>query len=101
VKKQKPTKCEQLEKQCLVVYRQYNELNRHLKILAVYLWHASEETPGKSQQFHVGQAIGELSHVRQESWNLRVKLEETAMLTKRRQGEGLNEQMNEEVEACR
>ena len=99
MKKQKPTKCEQLEKQCLVVYRQYNELNRHLKILAVYLWHASEETPGKSQQFHVGQAIEELSLVRKESWNLRVKLEETVMLIKGWPGEGSNEQINEEVEA--
>ncbi len=48
MKKQQSTKCEKLEKQCFSVYRQYNELNRHLKILAVYLWHASEESPGES-----------------------------------------------------
>ena len=94
MKKQQSTKCEKLEKQCFSVYRQYNELNRHLKILAVYLWHASEESPGESQQFHVGQAIEKLSHVRKESWNLRVKLEENATLIKKWSDE------DEEVEAC-
>jgi hypothetical protein len=67
-------------KQCLGVYRQYNELNRHIKALAVYLWHASEEQPGESQQFHVGQATEALARVRKESWNLRVKLEGNATL---------------------
>ena len=100
MKKQQPAKCEKLEKQCFAVYRQYNELNRHLKILAVYLWHASEESPGESQQFHVGQAIEKLSHVRKESWNLRVKLEETVTLIEGWPGEASNEQINEEVEAC-
>ena len=99
MKKQQPKKYGKLEKQCFGVYRQYNELNRHLKVLAVYLWHASEEPPGESQQFHVGQAIEELSLVRKESWNLRVKLEETVMLIKGWPGEGSNEQINEEVEA--
>ena len=65
---------------CHEIYRQYNELNRHIKALTVYLCEANEESPGKSQQFHVGQAIEKLSHVRKESWNLRVKLEENAKL---------------------
>ena len=99
MKKQQHTKCEQLQKQCLGIYRQYNELNRHLKVLAVYLWHASDETPGKSQQFHVGQAIEELSLVRKESWNLRVKLEENAMLTEGWPDQDETERINEEVEA--
>jgi hypothetical protein len=55
-------------------------LNRYIKTLAVDLWHADEESPGESQQFHVGQAIEKLSHVRKESWNLRVKLKENAAL---------------------
>ena len=87
MKKQQPKKYGKLEKQCFGVYRQYNELNRHLKVLAVYLWHASEEPPGESQQFHVGQAIEELSLVRKESWNLRVKLEENVMLIEDRVGD--------------
>ena len=93
MKKQQLAKCEKLEKQCFGVYRQYNELNRHLKVLAVYLWHASEETPGKSQQFHVGQAIDELSFVRKESWNLRVMVEENIILIKK------NDSLNEEESA--
>ena len=100
MKKQQPAKYEKLEKQCFGVYRQYNELNRHLKALAVYLWHASEESPGESQQFRVGQAIEKLSLVRKESWNLRVKLEETVTLIEGWPGEASNEQINEEVEAC-
>ena len=99
MKKQQPKKYEKLEKQCFGVYRQYNELNRHLKGLAVYLWHASEEPRGERQQFHVGQAIEELSLVRKESWNLRVKLEEKVMLIEDRVGEDSNEQIKEEVEA--
>ena len=97
--KQQPKKYEKLEKQCFGVYRQYNELNRHLKALAVYLWHASEESPGESQQFRVGQAIEELSLVRKESWNLRVKLEENAMLTEGWPDQDETERINEEVEA--
>ncbi|MDB4668514.1 hypothetical protein OAF50_01115 [bacterium] len=88
-----------MEKQLLGIYRQYNELNRHIKALTVYLWHASEEHPGGSQQFHVAQAVEGISHVRKESWNLRVKLQETVMLIKRRPVEGSTEQINEEV-AC-
>ena len=65
---------------CQRIYHQYNELNHHIKALAVYLWHADEESPGESQQFHVGQAIEKLSHVRKESWTLRVKLKENATL---------------------
>jgi hypothetical protein len=79
---------------CQGIYRQYNELNRHIKALAVYLWHADEESPGESQQFHVGQAIEKLSHVRKESWNLRVKLEENATLIREWSDE------DEEVQAC-
>jgi len=85
---------------CQGIYRQYNELNRHIKALAVYLWHADEESPGESQQFHVGQAIEKLSHVRKESWNLRVKLEENATLIREWSDEDSKEQINEEVEAC-
>ena len=48
---------------------------------------------------HVGQAIEELSFVRKESWNLRVKLEETVTLIEGWPGEASNEQINEEVEA--
>ena len=95
MKKQQSTKSEKLEKQCFGVYRQFNELNRHLKVLAVYLWHASDETPGKSQQFHVGQAIEELSFVRKESWNLRVKLEETVTLVEGWPGEDSDEQIED------
>ena len=80
MKKQKPIKFENLEAQFFDIYRQYNELNRHIKALAVYLWHASEEHPGESQQFHVGQAVEGISNVRRESWNLRVKLKENATL---------------------
>ena len=79
---------------CQGIYRQYNELNRHIKALAVYLWHADEESPGESQQFHVGQAIEKLSHVRKESWNLRVKLEENATLIREWSDE------DEEGQAC-
>ena len=99
MKEQQHAKCEKLEAQCFAIYRQYNELNRHIKALAVYLWHASEEPPGGSQQFHVAQAVEGISHVRKESWNLRVKLQETVMLIKRRPVEGSTEQINEEV-AC-
>mgnify|MGYP007063423299 CR=1 FL=1 len=79
---------------CRGIYRQYNELNRHIKTLAVDLWHADEESPGESQQFHVGQAIEKLSHVRKESWNLRVKLKENATLIREWSDEA------EEGEAC-
>ena len=99
MKKHQTTKCEQLEAECFDIYRQYNELNRHIKALAVYLWHASEEHPGESQQFHVAQAVEGISHVRKESWNLRVKLEETVMLIKNWYGEDEEEQINEGV-AC-
>ena len=78
MKKQQPAKCEKLEKQCFGVYRQYNELNRHLKILAVYLWHASEESPGESQQFHVDEANKTMSLVIKESRKLRILVTENA-----------------------
>jgi len=82
-----------LRSSCLGIQRQYNELNRHIKSLAVYLWHASEESPGESQQFHVDQAIKELSFVRKESWNLRVMVEENIISIKK------NDSLNEEESA--
>lgn len=82
-----------LRSSCLGIQRQYNELNRHIKSLAVYLWHASDESPGVSQQFHVDQAIEELSFVRKESWNLRVMVEENIILIKK------NDSLNEEESA--
>ena len=97
MKKQQLAKCEKLEKQCFGVYRQYNELNRHLKVLAVYLWHASDESPGVSQQFHVGQAIEELSFVRKESWNLRVMIKENIILIKKNNSLNEEKSVSEEV----
>ena len=79
---------------CQMIYRQYNELNRHIKALAVYLWEAHEESPGKSQQFHIDQAIDKLSHVRKESWNLRVMLEENRTLIRKWSND-------DEVKACK
>ena len=79
---------------CQMIYRQYNELNRHIKALAVYLWEAHEESPGKSQQFHIDQVIDKLYHVRKESWNLRVMLEENRTLTREWSDD-------DEVKACK
>ena len=99
MKKHQNTKCKQLEAQCFDLNRQYNELNRHIKSLAVYLLDASEECTGESQQLYISQAVEEISHVRKESWNLRVKLKETVMLIKKLQDKDEQEEINEEV-AC-
>jgi hypothetical protein len=82
---------------CLGIQRQYNELNRHIKSLAVYLWHASDESLGVSQQFHVGQAIEELSFVRKESWNLRVMIKENIILIKKNNSLNEEKSVSEEV----
>ena len=67
-----------LRSRCVAVYRQYNKLNQHLKALAVNLTHASEETPGESQQFHVDEANKTMSLVIKESRKLRILVTENA-----------------------
>ena len=67
-----------LRSSCVAVHRQYNKLNHHLKALAVNLTHASEETPGESQQFHVDEANKTISLVIKESRKLRILVTENA-----------------------